>query len=691
MEGISGFGITGATASPSSSWKDEKTVKQKIEKLNDQSRKDDLVTFEELGIDRVFIDEAHYYKNLAAFSKMRNVGGISQTEAMKSSDLYMKCRYLDELTGGKGVVFATGTPISNSMVEMYTMQKYLQYGTLKRNNLLHFDSWASTFGETVTAIELAPEGTGYRAKTRFAKFYNLPELIMMFREVADIQTADMLKLPVPKANYHNIVLKPSDQQKEMVAALAERAERVRNKMVDSSVDNMLLITNDGRKLALDQRLMNEFLPDSDTGKSAACAQNVFDIWQRTREQHSTQMVFCDLSTPHGDGKFNVYDDVRDKLIAKGIPTDEIAYIHSANTEVQKKELFGKVRSGQIRVLIGSTQKMGAGTNVQQKLLAEHHLDCPWRPSDLQQREGRIIRQGNENPEVEIYSYVTEGTFDAYLYQLVESKQKFIGQIMTSKSPVRSAEDIDETALSYAEIKALASGNPHIKEKMDLDIDVARLKLLKANHLSQKYALEDQIVKFLPQQMRSYEERMTGLKKDMAQLAEQTHPNEDGFSPMELQGTLYTDKKEAGTALLAACKALTSPDAVPLGQYRGFAMELSFDSFSREFKVTLKGALRHPVSLGTDVFGNIQRLDNALAALPEQLTACGEQLENAKIQLATAKIEVDKPFPREDELKTKTARLDELNILLNMDKRENEIGDTEPDEDAPAKSTKEMER
>lgn len=671
--------------------KTKKTVKQKIEKLNDQSRKDDLVTFEELGIDRVFIDEAHYYKNLAAFSKMRNVGGISQTEAMKSSDLYMKCRYLDELTGGKGVVFATGTPISNSMVEMYTMQKYLQYGTLKRNGLLHFDAWASTFGETVTAIELAPEGTGYRAKTRFAKFYNLPELIMMFREVADIQTADMLKLPVPKANYHNIVLKPSDQQKEMVAALAERAERVRNKMVDSSVDNMLLITNDGRKLALDQRLMNEFLPDSDTGKSAACAQNVFDIWQRTREQRSTQMVFCDLSTPHGDGKFNVYDDVRDKLIARGIPAEEIAYIHSANTEVQKKELFGKVRSGQIRVLIGSTQKMGAGTNVQQKLVAEHHLDCPWRPSDLQQREGRIIRQGNENPEVEIFSYVAEGTFDAYLYQLVESKQKFIGQIMTSKSPVRSAEDIDETALSYAEIKALASGNPHIKEKMDLDIDVARLKLLKANHLSQKYALEDQIVKFLPQQMRSYEERMTGLKKDMAQLAEQTHPSEDGFSPMELQGTLYTDKKEAGTALLAACKAMTSPDAVPLGQYRGFAMELSFDSFSREFKVTLKGALRHPVSLGTDVFGNIQRLDNALAAMPEQLTACGEQLENAKTQLATAKIEVDKPFPREDELKTKTARLDELNILLNMDKRENEIGDTEPDEDAPAKSTKEMER
>lgn len=616
---------------------------------------------------------------------MRNVGGISQTEAMKSSDLYMKCRYLDELTGGRGVVFATGTPISNSMVEMYTMQKYLQYSTLRRNNLLHFDAWASTFGETVTAIELAPEGTGYRAKTRFAKFYNLPELIMMFREVADIQTADMLMLPVPKANYHTVALKPSEQQKEMVASLSERAERVRAKMVDSSVDNMLLITNDGRKLALDQRLMNELLPDNETGKTAACAENVFEIWERTKEARSTQMVFCDLSTPHGDGKFNVYDDVRDKLIARGIPAEEIAYIHSAETEAKKKELFGKVRSGQIRVLLGSTQKMGAGTNVQQKLIALHHLDCPWRPADLQQREGRIVRQGNENPEVEIYSYVTENTFDAYLYQLVESKQKFIGQIMTSKSPVRSAEDVDEQALSYAEIKALATGNPHIKEKMDLDIDVSRLKLLKANHLSQRYALEDQLIKELPQKLRSLEERIRGYEADRVRLTENTQPNADGFSPMVIQGKHYAEKKDAGAALLAACKAMTSPEAVPLGQYRGFAMELSFDSFSREFKVAFIGELRHTVALGTDIFGNIQRLDNALEAFPDRLAACAEQLENTKTQMENAKTEVQKPFPQEAELAEKMKRLDELNILLNMDKRDNEIADECPDEgekDAP---------
>ena len=626
-----------------------------------------------------------YLSLFAAFTKMRNVGGISQTEAMKSSDLYMKCRYLDELTGGRGVVFATGTPISNSMVEMYTMQKYLQYNTLKRNNLLHFDAWASTFGETVTAIELAPEGTGYRAKTRFAKFYNLPELIMMFRDVADIQTADMLMLPVPKANYHTVALKPSEQQKEMVASLSERAERVRAKMVDSSVDNMLLITNDGRKLALDQRLMNEMLPDNETGKTAACAENVFEIWERTKEARSTQMVFCDLSTPHGDGKFNVYDDVRDKLIARGIPAEEIAYIHSAETEAKKKELFGKVRSGQIRVLLGSTQKMGAGTNVQQKLIALHHLDCPWRPADLQQREGRIVRQGNENPEVEIYSYVTENTFDAYLYQLVESKQKFIGQIMTSKSPVRSAEDVDEQALSYAEIKALATGNPHIKEKMDLDIDVSRLKLLKANHLSQRYALEDQLIKELPQKLRSLEERIRGYEADRVRLTENTQPNADGFSPMVIQGKHYAEKKDAGAALLAACKAMTSPEAVPLGQYRGFAMELSFDSFSREFKVAFIGELRHTVALGTDIFGNIQRLDNALEAFPDRLAACAEQLENTKTQMENAKIEVQKPFPQEAELAEKMKRLDELNILLNMDKRDNEIADECPDEgekDAP---------
>lgn len=670
----------------------KKAILAKMEKLNDQSRKDDLVTFEELGVDRLFIDEAHYYKNLAAFSKMRNVGGISQNEAMKSSDLFMKCRYLDELTGGRGVIFATGTPISNTMVEMYTMQKYLQYADLQRNDLIHFDAWASTFGETVTAIELAPEGTGYRAKTRFARFYNLPELMSMFKETADIQTADMLNLPVPKANYHNVVLKPSPQQKEMVDALADRAERVRNKMVNSSVDNMLVITNDGRKLALDQRLMNELLPDSPTSKVSACAQNVYDIWARTADKHSTQMVFCDLSTPHGDGKFNVYDAVRDKLIAMGIPESEIAYIHNAGTETKKKELFGKVRSGQVRVIIGSTQKMGAGTNVQQKLVALHHLDCPWRPADLQQREGRIIRQGNENPEVDIYTYVTENTFDSYLYQLVESKQKFIGQIMTSKSPVRSAEDIDETALSYAEIKALCTGNPFIKEKMDLDISVQKLKLLKANHLSQRYALEDQIIKEFPQKISALEQYIEGYKADMTFLVENSVPNADGFYPMEVEGTLYKEKKDAGYAILAACKAKTNPDAAPLGRYRGFSMELYFDSFSREYKITLKNALHHTTALGTDVFGNIQRLDNLLEGFADRLTTCGEQLANTRVQFANAQEQVKRPFPQEQELKEKTTRLDELNILLNMDKHENEIVDDEREEEEPSgRSEKEMER
>ncbi len=598
---------------------------------------------------------------------------------MKSSDLYMKCRYLDELTGGKGVVFATGTPISNSMVELYTMQKYLQYSLLRKNNLIHFDAWASTFGETVTAIELAPEGSGYRAKTRFAKFYNLPELMSLFKETADIQTADMLKLPVPKANYHNIALKPSEQQKEMVSALSERAEKVRNKMVDSSVDNMLLITNDGRKLALDQRMINNLLPDSETSKVSACADNVFEIWERTADERSTQMVFCDLSTPHGDGTFNIYDDLRDKLIAKGVPREEIAYIHSANTEAAKKELFGKVRSGQVRVIIGSTQKMGAGTNVQKKLIALHHLDCPWRPSDLQQREGRIIRQGNENPEVEIYTYVTENTFDSYLYQLVESKQKFIGQIMTSKSPVRSAEDVDEQALSYAEIKALCTGNPYIKEKMDLDIDVARLKLLKANHLSQKYSLEDQILKTFPKQISSLEERIEGYISDIETVKANPAGDKDHFCGMTENGKYYAEKKDAGEAIIAACKAMRSPDAVPLGSYRGFEMELCFESTSKEYRITMKKSLRHTTPLGTDIFGNIQRLDNLLEAMPDKLNACKEQLSNTKQQLENAKIEVEKPFPHEDELKAKTARLAELNSLLDMDKKDNEIVDGERDE------------
>ena len=658
----------------------KKTVKQKLDKLNDQSRKDDVVTFEELGVDRIFIDEAHYYKNLAAFTKMRNVGNISQTEAMKSSDLYMKCRYLDELSGGRGVVFATGTPISNSMVEMYTMQKYLQYGALRRNDLLHFDAWASTFGETVTAIELSPEGTGYRAKTRFAKFYNLPELMAMFKETADIQTADMLKLPVPEAHYHNIALKPSEYQKEIVASLAERAEKVRNREVDSSVDNMLLITNDGRKLALDQRLVNPMLPSDPNSKAAKCAENVFEIWQRTAGQRSTQMIFCDLSTPKDDGTFSVYDDIRAKLLEMGIPENEIAFIHNAKSEVQKKDLFGKVRSGQVRILLGSTQRMGAGTNCQQKLVALHHLDCPWRPSDLQQREGRIIRQGNENPEVDIYSYVTEGTFDAYLYQLVESKQKFISQIMTSKSPVRSAEDVDEQALSYAEIKALASGNPMIKEKMDLDIEVSKLKLLKANHLSQKYALEDAISKGFPKQIAETQARIAGYGADIATVKENTHPNGDGFSPLTLAGVTHADKKEAGAALLTMCQTMLSPEATQIGSYRGLTLELSFDTFAREYRLTMIGQLRHTVTLGTDVFGNLQRMDNALEGLPIKEQACREQLSNLQTQLETAKAEVQKPFPREEELTTKTARLEELNTLLNLDHKEPEIVDAEPDED-----------
>ena len=671
--------------------KTRKGLQNKLDKLNDQSRKDDVVTFEELGVDRLFIDESHYYKNLFLYTKMRNVSGIAQTEAQKSSDLFMKCRYLDEITGGRGVVFATGTPISNSMVELYTIQRYLQMGALQEQGFQHFDAWAANYGETVTAIELAPEGTGYRAKTRFAKFYNLPELMAMFKETADIQTADMLKLPVPETHYHSVVLKPSETQKEMVSSLSERAERVRNKMVDSSVDNMLLITNDGRKLALDQRLMNDMLPDSETSKVGACAENVFDIWQRTADRKSTQMVFCDLSTPHGDGKFNVYDDLRNKLIAKGVPAEEIAYIHTANSEAQKKELFGKVRSGQVRVLIGSTQKMGAGTNVQTKLAALHHLDCPWRPSDLQQREGRIIRQGNENKKVDIYTYVTENTFDSYLYQLVESKQKFIGQIMTSKSPVRSAEDIDETALSYAEIKALCAGNPHIKEKMDLDIDVSRLKFLKANHLSQRYSLEDQILKEFPQKIKSLEQRIEGYKADIDQLKRNTEPNEDGFSPMFMPGCTVREKKAAGDAILGLCKSMTSPDPIPIGQYRGFDMELSFDTFSREYKITLIHQLRHTVTLGTDIFGNIQRLDNTLSAFEERTAACVEQLENTRVQLENAKAEVQKPFPQEEELKTKSARLNELNAMLNLDKRENEIVDGERGEEEPQKSSADRER
>ncbi|UYJ30473.1 MAG: SNF2-related protein [Clostridiaceae bacterium] len=660
--------------------KTKKGLQAKIDKLNDQSRKDDVVTFEELGVDRIFIDESHYFKNLFLYTKMRNVGGIAQTEAQKSSDLFMKCRYLDEITGGRGIVFATGTPISNSMVELYTIQRYLQMSALEEQGLQHFDAWAANYGETVTAIELSPEGTGYRAKTRFAKFYNLPELMSVFKNVADIQTADMLKLPVPEAHYHNIALKPSEYQKEIVASLAERAEKVRNREVDSSVDNMLLITNDGRKLALDQRLVNPMLPSDPNSKAAKCAENVFEIWQRTADKRSTQMIFCDLSTPKDDGTFSVYDDIHAKLLELGIPENEIAFIHNAKSEVQKKDLFGKVRSGQVRILLGSTQRMGAGTNCQQKLVALHHLDCPWRPSDLQQREGRIIRQGNENPEVDIYSYVTEGTFDAYLYQLVESKQKFISQIMTSKSPVRSAEDVDEQALSYAEIKALASGNPMIKEKMDLDIEVSKLKLLKANHLSQRYALEDAISKDFPKQIAETQARIAGYGADIATVKGNTHPNADGFSPLTLAGVTYADKKEAGAALLTMCQTMLSPEATQIGSYRGLTLELAFDTFAREYRLTMIGQLRHTVTLGTDVFGNLQRMDNALEGLPIKEQACREQLSNLQTQLETAKAEVQKPFPREAELNTKTARLEELNTLLNLDHKEPEIVDAEPDED-----------
>ena len=675
--------------------KTRKGLQNKLDKLNDQSRKDDVVTFEELGVDRLFIDESHYYKNLFLYTKMRNVSGIAQTEAQKSSDLFMKCRYLDEITGGRGVVFATGTPISNSMVELYTIQRYLQMDALQEQGFQHFDAWAANYGETVTTIELAPEGTGYRAKTCFAKFNNLPELISVFKNVADIQTADMLNLPVPEAHYHNIALKPSEYQKEMVASLAERAEQVRNKQVDSSVDNMLLITNDGRKLALDQRLINPMLPADPESKAVKCAETVFDIWRRTAEKHSTQMIFCDLSTPKGEGVFSVYDDIRSKLVEMGVPENEIAYIHDAKTEAQKKDLFAKVRAGQVRVLLGSTQRMGAGTNCQQKLVALHHLDCPWRPADLQQREGRIIRQGNENAEVDIYSYVTEGTFDAYLYQLVERKQKFIAQIMTSKSPVRSAEDVDDQALSYAEIKALASGNPLIKEKMDLDIEVTKLKLLKSSHLSQRYSMEDAISKTFPKSIAETQERLAGYGADIAAVKAHTAPNEDGFSPMTLAGKVYTEKKAAGAELLLLCQNMLTPEAMQIGSYRGLMLELSFDSFSQEYRLTMIGQLRHVVTLGTDVFGNIQRMDNLLESLPLKEQACREKLSDLHNQLETAKVEVLKPFPREEELQTKLARLEELNALLNMDKREPEVvAETEePDnsQQSPTRKTTELER
>ena len=659
--------------------KSKKSIRQKLDKLNDQTKKDDVVTFEELGVDRLFVDESHYYKNLYLYTKMRNVGGIAQTEAQKSSDLFMKCRYLDEITGGRGTVFATGTPISNSMVELYTIQRYLQYNTLVKNGLQHFDAWASTFGETITAVELTPEGTGYRAKTRFAKFYNLPELMAMFKEIADIKTADMLNLPVPEAKYHNIAVKPSEMQKEMVASLAERAEQVRGGGVDSSVDNMLKITNDGRKLALDQRMLNDMLPDFEGSKINACVDNIYRIWKENADKKSAQLVFCDLSTPKNDGTFSVYNDIRKKLIERGIPESEVKFIHEADTDMKKKELFQKTRKGEVRVLLGSTQKMGAGTNVQDKLIALHDVDCPWRPSDLEQRSGRIVRQGNENPQVDIYRYVTEQTFDAYLYQLVEGKQKFASQIMTSKSPVRSAEDIDETALSYAEIKMLATGNPYIKEKMDLDIQVQKLKMLKSNFLSEKYGLEDKVIKFYPQQIAYLKSRVEGLTKDVETAKLHPKPIDEQPLGMMVSGVSYSEKAEAGQAIINACKSMNSPDAIPLGEYRGFQMELYFDTVQRNYVVKLKGETSRDVPLGDDAHGNIVRIDNGIERFEEVLADTKNSLENTEKQFETAKQEIEKPFAKEEELRAKTARLDELNILLNMDKKENEIVGGEPDE------------
>ena len=659
--------------------KSKKSIRQKLDKLNDQTKKDDVVTFEELGVDRLFVDESHYYKNLYLYTKMRNVGGIAQTEAQKSSDLFMKCRYLDEITGGRGTVFATGTPISNSMVELYTIQRYLQYNTLVKNGLQHFDAWASTFGETITAVELTPEGTGYRAKTRFAKFYNLPELMAMFKEIADIKTADMLNLPVPEAKYHNIAVKPSEMQKEMVASLAERAEQVRGGGVDSSVDNMLKITNDGRKLALDQRMLNDMLPDFEGSKINACVDNIYRIWKENVDKKSAQLVFCDLSTPKNDGTFSVYNDIRKKLIERGIPESEVKFIHEADTDMKKKELFQKTRKGEVRVLLGSTQKMGAGTNVQDKLIALHDVDCPWRPSDLEQRSGRIVRQGNENPQVDIYRYVTEQTFDAYLYQLVEGKQKFASQIMTSKSPVRSAEDIDETALSYAEIKMLATGNPYIKEKMDLDIQVQKLKMLKSNFLSEKYGLEDKVIKFYPQQIAYLKSRVEGLTKDVETAKLHPKPIDEQPLGMMVSGVSYSEKAEAGQAIINACKSMNSPDAIPLGEYRGFQMELYFDTVQRNYVVKLKGETSRDVPLGDDAHGNIVRIDNGIERFEEALADTKNSLENTEKQFETAKQEIEKPFAKEEELRAKTARLDELNILLNMDKKENEIVGGEPDE------------
>ena len=659
--------------------KTRKAIKTKLEKLNDTKRKDTVIDFEQLGVDRLFIDESHFYKNLYLYTKMRNVGGIAQTEAQKSSDLFMKCRYLDEITGNRGTVFATGTPVSNSMVELYSVQRYLQYDTLAQNGLQHFDSWASTFGETVTALELAPEGTNYRAKTRFAKFYNLPELMQMFREVADIQTADMLKLPVPTVNYHNIKTKPSEIQTEMVASLAKRAEKVRARLVEPNIDNMLKITNDGRKLALDQRMIDPMLPDDPESKVNACVDNVYRIWEEHADTKATQLVFCDLSTPKNDGTFNVYDDMREKLIARGIPAEQIRFIHEATTDAQKKELFGKVRSGEVRVLFGSTPKMGAGTNVQDRLIAIHNLDCPWRPSDLEQRQGRIERQGNMFPEVEVYRYVTEQTFDAYLYQLVESKQKFISQIMTSKSPVRSAEDVDEVALSFAEVKMLATGDARFKEKMDLDIQVSKLRVLKQSYLSEHYDLEDRVLKYYPQTIKEYEERIAGYENDAALVEQHKPQGEDKFCPMTLKGMTYTEKADAGEMLLAICKDYPMSAATEIGSYRGFRIEIYYDTVNAHYCMNLCGKAKHKVDLGADALGNLTRIENELSKLPARLEAAKTKKAETIVQLETAKEEIKKPFAFEDELKEKTERLNALNIELNLNEKDTSVMDTEPEQ------------
>ena len=673
--------------------KTRKAIEAKLKKLNDTKRKDNVIDFEQLGVDRLFIDESHFYKNLYLYTKMRNVGGIAQTEAQKSSDLFMKCRYLDEITGSRGTIFATGTPISNSMVEMYSVQRYLQYDTLARNGLQHFDSWASTFGETITALELAPEGTNYRAKTRFAKFYNLPELMLMFREVADIQTADMLKLPVPKVNYHNVKTKPSQIQTEMVASLAKRAEKVRAREVEPNIDNMLKITNDGRKLALDQRMIDPMLPDDPESKVNTCVGNVYRIWEEHADTKAAQLVFCDLSTPKNDGTFNVYDDMREKLIRCGIPAEQIRFIHEATTDVQKKELFGKVRSGEVRILFGSTQKMGAGTNVQDRLIALHNLDCPWRPSDLEQRQGRIERQGNMFSEVEVYRYVTEQTFDAYLYQLVESKQKFISQIMTSKSPVRSAEDVDEVALSFAEVKMLATGDERFKEKMDLDMQVSKLKVLKQSYLSEHYALEDRILQHFPKEIKELEQLISAYESDVPLLEQHKPTGEDNFCPMTLQGVTYTEKADAGKMLLAICKEYPMTQPKEIGSYRGFTVEIYYDIVNAHYCLNLCGKAKHKVNLGEDAFGNLTRIENELARIPDKLNAAKTRRTEILSQLENAKEELAKPFAFEEELKEKTERLNALNIELNLDKKDPAVLDAEPEEtnDLPERKSADRER